>query len=107
MTTSSVPTMPLTQFLLSVDDVPSHWYNILADLPFSVPLERRARAEAGARTHGQKLVPQLPLSMYRTSISREPSIGIPEPVRDDYRGWQRPRGDPQHEPPPRSRPDGA
>jgi len=79
--------MPRTQFLLGEDDVPTYWYNILADLPFPVPNERRTRADAGT-SNGQKVVPQLPLSMYRTSISREPRIEIPEPVRDEYRRWR-------------------
>lgn len=80
--------MPRTQFLLGEGDVPTHWYNILADLPFPVPNERRTRADAGTSTSGEKVVTQLPLSMYRTSISREPCIEIPEPVRDEYRRWR-------------------
>lgn len=76
-----------TQFLLGEDDVPTQWYNILADLPFPVPNERRTSADTGTST-GQRVVAQLPLSMYRTSISRLPRIEIPEPVRDEYRRWR-------------------
>src|SRR3954452_19057702 len=76
--------MPRTQFPLDPGDVPTHWYNVLADVPFTVPNERRTAAVA----HGRKLIPQLPLSMYRTSVSREPRIEIPEPVRDAYRRWR-------------------
>ncbi|WP_020667049.1 TrpB-like pyridoxal phosphate-dependent enzyme [Amycolatopsis nigrescens] len=88
MTASSktANTMPRTQFLLGADDVPTHWYNILADLPFPVPHERRARADG--TSNGQRLVPQLPLSLYRSSVSLEPRIEIPEPVRDEYRRWR-------------------
>jgi tryptophan synthase beta chain len=78
------PAMPRTQFPLDPGDVPTHWYNVLADVPFTVPDERRTAAVA----YGQKLIPQLPLSMYRASVSREPRIEIPEPVRDGYRRWR-------------------
>ena len=85
---SPLITMPRTQFLLSEGEVPTHWYNILADLPFPVPNERRGRADAGASGGEVKVVTQLPLSMYRMGVSREPRIEIPEPVRDEYRRWR-------------------
>ena len=80
--------VPCTQFLLREDDVPTHWYNILADLEFPVPQEHRARFDAASDTGEAKLMAQIPLSMYRQSISRERFIEIPEPVRDEYRRWR-------------------
>ncbi|MGC7102560.1 TrpB-like pyridoxal phosphate-dependent enzyme [Amycolatopsis lurida] len=82
---TATATVPRTRFELGPGETPSHWYNVLADLPFRVPNERRAR---GAVAHGRKVVPQLPLSMYRTGVSLEPRVEIPEPVRDEYRRWR-------------------
>jgi tryptophan synthase beta chain len=80
--------VPRTQFLLSEEDVPTHWYNILADLEFPVPQEHRARLDTVSGTGEAKLMAQIPLSMYRQSISQERYIEIPEPVRDEYRRWR-------------------
>lgn len=65
--------------------VPSHWYNILADLPFELPPDipppsRPDQAEAVRL--------QLPLALVRQSMSRAPLIPIPEPVLDRYRSWR-------------------
>jgi tryptophan synthase beta chain len=80
--------VPRTQFLLSEDDVPTHWYNILADLEFPVPQEHKARHDMASDARETKLMAQIPLSMYRQSISKERFIEIPEPVRDEYRRWR-------------------
>ena len=64
--------------------VPSHWYNVVADLEGYVPEERRP-----AQQHtGKELRPQLPLSIYRQSVSREPFVAIPEEVRAQYERWR-------------------
>jgi tryptophan synthase beta chain len=80
--------VPRTQFLLSEEDVPLHWYNILADLEFPVPQEHKARFDTASDTGQTKLMAQIPLSMYRQSISQQRFIEIPEPVRDEYRRWR-------------------
>lgn len=72
-------------FELDRDQVPAHWYNILADLPFDVPAARPTPPRNG---HEAPLQPQLPLSMYRQSISRERFIDIPAPVRTEYQRWR-------------------
>ncbi len=77
--------------LLTDDDVPTHWYNVLPDLNFSVPIQRTPRAERTPERGERRLVTQVPLSMYRQSISRQRFIPIPTPVRDQYRRW-RPTG---------------
>ncbi|WP_026416497.1 TrpB-like pyridoxal phosphate-dependent enzyme [Actinomadura oligospora] len=72
-------------FDLEADQVPTHWYNVLADLPFELPAPRSAPRVNGER---KTLNPQLPLSMYRPSIGRDRFIEIPEPVRAEYRRWR-------------------
>lgn len=94
MTSSSAPpsrrkpSQPRLRFLLAEQDMPSHWYNILPDLPFTVPNERRAGRNRSASATGTKLLPQVPLSLYRTGISAESRIEIPEPVREAYHRWR-------------------
>lgn len=72
-------------FELDRDQVPAHWYNILADLPIEVPAARPTPPRNGDET---PLQPQLPLSMYRQSTGRKRFIEIPEPVRTEYRRWR-------------------
>lgn len=72
-----------------MNEVPAHWYNILADLPDYVPHERRPPQSAPSSDDGAvRLLPQLPLTMYRQSISRDPFIEIPEEVRAKYASWR-------------------
>ncbi|WP_241683117.1 hypothetical protein [Actinomadura sp. J1-007] len=72
-------------FNLEPEQVPTSWYNILADLPVEVPPSR----PAPPRNNGQApLRPQLPLSMYRPSIGRKRFVPIPEPVRAEYQRWR-------------------
>ncbi|MEV0667910.1 TrpB-like pyridoxal phosphate-dependent enzyme [Actinomadura luteofluorescens] len=72
-------------FELDRDRVPTHWYNILADLPIEVPAARPAPPRNG---DAAPLQPQLPLSMYRQSIGRERFVEIPGPVRSEYQRWR-------------------
>ncbi|GAA4305617.1 tryptophan synthase beta chain [Actinomadura luteofluorescens] len=72
-------------FELDRDLVPTHWYNILADLPIEVPPARPAPPRNGGSA---PLQPQLPLSMYRQSIGRERYVEIPGPVRSEYQRWR-------------------
>ncbi|MEV3926866.1 TrpB-like pyridoxal phosphate-dependent enzyme [Actinomadura coerulea] len=72
-------------FELDRDRVPTHWYNILADLPVEVPPARPAPPRNG---DAAPLQPQLPLSMYRQSIGRERYVEIPGPVRSEYQRWR-------------------
>ncbi|MEU8309333.1 TrpB-like pyridoxal phosphate-dependent enzyme [Actinomadura sp. NPDC048955] len=72
-------------FELDRDRVPTHWYNILADLPIEVPPARPAAPRNGGSA---PLQPQLPLSMYRQSIGRERYVEIPGPVRSEYQRWR-------------------
>jgi tryptophan synthase beta chain len=65
-------------------DVPSNWYNIVADLPFELPPD--IPPPGGADRATVKL--QLPLALVRQSISRERHIPIPDEVRSLYASWR-------------------
>src|SRR5579884_712326 len=69
--------------------VPTAWYNILADLPDYVPHEKRPPTDPGTEADvPARLVPQLPLTVYRQSVSRERHIPIPDEVLEQYERWR-------------------
>ncbi|WP_240138475.1 TrpB-like pyridoxal phosphate-dependent enzyme [Streptomyces sp. MUM 178J] len=77
------------QFLLDEEDVPTHWYNILADLDVPSSDVRRARSTPqGAPADRKHSTPNLPLSMYRSSVGTERHVKIPDPVREQYQRWR-------------------
>lgn len=72
-----------TRFLLSEEDIPKAYYNILADLPFELP---PALHPATGRPIGpEDLAPLFPMALIQQEVSREREIEIPEPVREIYR----------------------
>ena len=64
--------------------VPTHWYNIVADLAGYQPEQHKSAQQPGR--HGVR--PQLPLSIYRQSVSSEPLIEIPHEIRSHYERWR-------------------
>jgi tryptophan synthase beta chain len=76
------------QTRLQEEDVPTAWYNLLADLPFDLPEPRSRDAQAEQGQTAAKVVAQIPLSMYRQGTSRERFIEIPPEVRNEYRRWR-------------------
>jgi tryptophan synthase beta chain len=75
-----------TKFLLSEDAIPTHWVNLLPDLPGEPlpPLNPQTLAPAGP----PDLTPIFPLELIAQEVSAEPEIEIPEAVRDVYRLWR-------------------
>jgi tryptophan synthase beta chain len=67
------------------NDVPTHWLNILGDLPFELPpdLPPPARNE-----RAERVKPQVPLALVRQSVNVTREIEIPPEVRDRYRAWR-------------------
>jgi len=75
-----------TKFLLSEDAIPTHWVNLLPDLPGALlpPLNPRTMAPAGPTD----LTPIFPVELIMQEVSGEPEIEIPEAVRDVYKLWR-------------------
>jgi tryptophan synthase beta chain len=74
------------RFLLSEAEMPTHYYNIAADLPVPLPppLHPATREPIGP----EALAPLFPMELIRQEVSTEREIEIPGPVRDVYRMYR-------------------
>src|ERR671921_608181 len=75
-----------TKFLLTEDAIPTHWVNLLPDLPGEPlpPLNPQTMAPAGP----PDLTPIFPMELIGQEVSGEPDIEIPDAVREVYRLWR-------------------
>ncbi|GAB4428257.1 MAG: TrpB-like pyridoxal phosphate-dependent enzyme [Anaerolineae bacterium] len=75
-----------TKYLLSEDQMPRAWYNILPDLPRPLPpvLHPATRRPVGP----DDLAPLFPMALIMQEVSQERYIEIPEPVRTVYAQWR-------------------
>jgi tryptophan synthase beta chain len=75
-----------TKFLLTEDDIPRRWYNVVADMPNKPmpPIDPGTHKPIGP----EALAPLFPMALIQQEVSAEPFIEIPEPVRDVYRQWR-------------------
>jgi len=74
------------KFVLDEPDIPTHWVNLMADLPGDAPppLHPGTKQPAGP----DDLSPIFPMNLILQEVSAEPEIEIPEPVRDAYKLWR-------------------
>jgi tryptophan synthase beta chain len=74
---------PQRRFLLPESELPTHFYNISADLPEPLPppLHPATHEPIGP----EALAPLFPMELIRQEVSTERFIEIPEPVREAYR----------------------
>ncbi len=74
------------KFVLGEKDIPTHWVNLMADLPADgpPPLHPGTGQPAGP----DDLSPLFPMELILQEVSTEPLIEIPEPVRDAYKLWR-------------------
>jgi tryptophan synthase beta chain len=77
--------MPQTKFLLDESEIPTHWYNIVADLPNppAPPL-----GPDGKPIPPEALGAIFPPQIIEQEVSGERWIPIPEPVREILRLWR-------------------
>ena len=75
-----------TKFLLGEGDVPTHWVNLLPDLPGEPlpPLNPGTGQPAGP----DDLTPIFPMGLILQEVSPEPEVEIPEEVREAYGLWR-------------------
>ena len=74
------------KFTLAEDQIPTHWINLLPDLPGDPlpPLNPGTKEPAGP----DDLTPIFPMELIGQEVSPEPQIEIPEAVRDAYKLWR-------------------
>ena len=75
-----------TKILLSEQEMPRQWYNIMADLPKPMPpvLHPATKQPIGPAD----LAPLFPMELIKQEVSQERWIDIPEEVFDIYRLWR-------------------
>lgn len=78
--------MSPSQFNLSQDQIPTHWYNLAADLPtpMAPPLHPGTKQPAGP----QDFAAIFPMNIIEQEVSTERMIKIPEEVREAYALWR-------------------
>ena len=75
------------KYVLSEQDIPTHWVNLMADLPGPPPpppLHPGTKEPAGPEDLGAIF----PMALILQEVSAEPDIEIPDRVRDVYRLWR-------------------
>ena len=77
--------MPLTKILLEEQDIPTHWYNVVADMPNppAPPL-----GPDGKPVSPEQMLAIFPRNILEQEMSRERWIPIPDEVREAYRLWR-------------------
>jgi tryptophan synthase beta chain len=75
-----------TKFVLDESRIPTHWVNLLPDLPGepNPPLHPATKEPVGP----DDLSPIFPMGLIAQEVSTEPDIEIPEEVRAIYRLWR-------------------
>src|SRR6516225_11763728 len=74
------------KFVLDEPAIPTHWINLMADIPGDPPppLHPGTKQPAGP----DDLTPIFPMGLILQEVSAEPEIEIPEQVREVYKLWR-------------------
>jgi len=74
------------KYVLSENDIPKTWYNLMADLPSPPPppLHPGTMQPVGP----DDLAPLFPMALIAQEVSVDREIEIPEPVRQIYKQWR-------------------
>jgi len=74
------------KYQLDESRMPTHWYNLAADLASAPP--PALDPGSGAPLAPEALAPLFPAALVEQELSIEPEVEIPEPVRRVYRLWR-------------------
>ncbi len=74
------------KYLLDEKDIPTNWYNILADMPSPLPppIHPATHEPIGP----EALAPLFPMALIQQEVSTERHIPIPDEVREVYKLWR-------------------
>src|SRR5215218_3246470 len=75
-----------TKFLLEESEIPTHWYNIVPDLP--EPPAPVLHPGTGQPVGPADLAPLFPMALILQEVSQEGRIEIPDEVREIYKLWR-------------------
>lgn len=78
--------MNTIKYMLSEEQIPEAWYNIVADLPSPPPAV--LHPGTGQPIGPADLEPLFPMDLILQEVSAERQIAIPDEVRDIYRLWR-------------------
>ena len=74
------------KILLDESELPTHWYNVLHDLP--TPPPPVLHPGTGQPVGPEDLAPLFPMELIRQEVATEQYVEIPEAVRDVYKLWR-------------------
>jgi tryptophan synthase beta chain len=75
-----------TKFLLGENQIPTHWYNVIPDLPG--PMAPVLHPGTGKPVTPDDLLPLFPMGLIEQEVSQERWIRIPDEVREILRIWR-------------------
>src|SRR3954471_10162262 len=78
--------MEATKFLLPESAIPTHWYNVAADMP--TPAQPPLHPGTGEPIGPDDLAPLFPMALILQEVSSEAEIEIPAPLREAYALWR-------------------
>jgi tryptophan synthase beta chain len=81
-----MPDTTYSKYLLSEDEIPKVWYNIMADMPN--PPAPVLHPGTGQPVTPDDLAPLFPMSLILQEVSTERYIEIPQPIRQTYAQWR-------------------
>lgn len=78
--------MPETKIMLTESDIPTQWYNIVADMP--TPPMPPLNPVTGQPVGPDALTPLFPMALIGQEVTSERWVEIPDEVRELYRMWR-------------------
>ncbi len=75
-----------TKYLLGENQIPTHWYNVIPDLPG--PPAPVLHPGTGKPVTPPDLLPLFPMGLIEQEVSAERWVKIPDEVREAYRLWR-------------------
>src|ERR1700730_12796029 len=75
-----------TKFMLDESEIPTHWYNVVPDLPR--PPAPVLHPGTGQPIGPDDLAPLFPMALIGQEVSQDKTVETPDEVRDIYRLWR-------------------